>query len=231
MAGFEKVQLVGSDGTTILGPGGTIDFRVKMYALDSGGNSVPVNVSDIVGVTGGGTSGNALEIQGSNDVGALPIVTSIPLVRVATEITRAASPASYVLGSQAGALITLPGVGRVNAGTGYVTFLRLATNLNLAGVFRVYLWNVSPTVPADGSQFALLYADDSPAGKLIGYSDLTIAGDGTGSDSAYGFDPYIRWPFVCAAGQTSLFATIVSRGAYASVASQKFSVGIAVEQN
>lgn len=175
-----------------------------------------------------------LAVALANPVAGGPSASVVPssiTFRQAIEITRPAGAVTYSAGAMVGSLITIPNCGRIVAGTGYVTVVRLATDQALAGVFRVYIWNTAPTVPADNAPFALLYADISPVGKLVGWTDITVAPEGVGSNSAYGFDAFLRWPFVCAAGSQNLHGTIVARGSYAALTAQKFSLGLGLAQD
>lgn len=152
--------------------------------------------------------------------------------RISFEVTRGAGTTAYAVGAVVGGLFTLPNAAAIAAGTGFVDEVRLSTNnavLTNAN-FRVWVFEVAPTVPADQAQFPLLYAALTPA-RFVGYTDLSLVTEGTGSDAATGMDAALRWPFVCAAGSQNLYAVVTARGAYVPAASQKFTLALGVERN
>lgn len=191
------------------------DGKIGVAGLDNNNN-----------LTLGGGSGSA----GSGGSATSPLIVSSLIARLSTEVTRPAGTLTYAAGQAVASLVTLVGAGRAVGGSGYVTLVRLGTNNPLSGVFRVYILSAAPTVAADAAQFNLMYVDTGSPGKIVGWTDISVAPEGSGGDSAWGFDAFVRWPYVCGAAVSDLYAQIVARGSYAATASQKFTVGIGVEK-
>src|SRR5262245_58894389 len=87
---------------------------------------------------------------GGGGTAAAPSVSVGLTTRLSGEISRPAGALTYAASQMVGSLVTIPNVGRVAAGTGYVVMVRLSTQQAIPGTFRVYVWNQSPAVvPAD----------------------------------------------------------------------------------
>lgn len=126
--------------------------------------------------------------------------------------------------------MSLASVVAANAGTGYITAVMLQKSTVTAtnAAFRVWLWNATPTLVNDNAAYTLLWADRA---KLIGYVDLVLRSEGSGSDTAVGLDDSRRIPFTCAVADTHLFATLTAEAAYAPGNAENFLLSVTVERN
>jgi hypothetical protein len=189
--------------------------------------TIPVTNPD-GSLVGGGSGGGASE----NHLGEVGGKT----IRTTVEFTRTTGTTGYHANDAvlpaAGGIVEIPNVGRINAGSGYITEIRCSTNLkSVTPRFRIHLFNASNlTISADGAVWQDLYADIA---KRVGYYDmpaLSTAADATNSDMSRSMDTSMRLPFVCVAG-TSLYYAIETLDAFTPSDSEKFSISLYVEQN
>lgn len=161
------------------------------------------------------------------------------LLRVSAEFTRPADTTAYTAGdvvsdsTSASTLITLSNAVRVNAGSGYIVRASLTTDRkSITPRFRVHLFNATgATVSADNAAYREVYAD---ASRRLGYFDLPAMltpADTANSDMSRSLDNSIRFPFVAAAGTTSLFALLETLDAFTPASGQKFLLTLVVDCN
>lgn len=154
----------------------------------------------------------------------------------AASFTRPADTAAYAVGdlvansTTAGSVVPLAlAAARVNAGTGLVRRVRLATSrtgLTGAEQFRVHLFKTAPTCTnGDNGAFAV----NGIAAVHLGFADVTLTqgftdgSKGVGAPST-GSDIL----FDAAAGSQSIHALIEARSAYTPAASETFTVALEV---
>jgi hypothetical protein len=150
--------------------------------------------------------------------------------RISVEITNTTGTTAYAANDVVGTLTQMPSFARVNAGMGYITELRLATNKkSITPRFRVHFFNASnPTVAADNAQYEDVYAD---VGKRMGYIDLPNMTSAAGTVStnmsraiASGGSTGIPKPFVCAAGTSSVWVLMETLDAFTPGSAELFTI-------
>jgi len=148
------------------------------------------------------------------------------------EITRPANTTTYntnaVVNSTVAAIGTFGEVTDVFGGSGWITRLKLqkSTNVTTAASFRIHLFHTAPTAIADNSPYTLLYENKD---KRIGYVDVTLETEGTGSDSAWKAVFGTNIPFVCASDSKSLYWVLEAKAAYTPGNAEKFYCEIVVD--
>lgn len=165
-------------------------------------------------------------------VGGDTVAVSATFARPANTTAYAANDEVSNNATQASAApMTFAGCARVNAGSGYVTKVRLFTDNKTVtnGTFRLWLFNATPTMVGDNAAYALLYAERA---AHVGYVDLTLqTEDGTASTGAQAIDATVRIPFVCAAASTALYGILLAKGAYTPASGQNLYVELTLERN
>ena len=188
--------------------------------------TIPVTNPD-GSLVGGGSGGGASE----NHLGEVGGKTT----NVIVEFTRTTGTDAYAANDTVlpatPALVEIPNVGRITGGSGYITEIRLSTNLkSITPRFRIHLFNASnPTISADNANWQDKYAD---VAKRVGYYDmpaLNTAADASNSDMSRTMDATMRLPFICVG--TSLWYAIETLDAFTPSDSEKFSILLYVEQN
>jgi hypothetical protein len=199
-------------------------------------NGVPDNVKQSIiayllcQLSGGGVPGSG---------SGLTTPTDAQLVRgsmavVSATFTRPNDTNAYsandTVGPTVAAVMTFANVGRVVAGTGYITNVRLvkSTNVTSNATFRFWLYQTAPAAIADNAPFTLLYANRA---IRLGYVDLPCTTEGAGSDSASCFLANVNLKFACAAGSRDLYGVLETKQAYAPGALENFWVEITADQN
>lgn len=156
---------------------------------------------------------------------------------VAASFTRPGDTNAYAISdavsdsTSAPTVITFTAVGRVNAGSGYITTARLVKNgaTTTNANFRLYLYSVAPTPVNDNAAFPLLWANRT---GRIGYIDFSsMSTEGAGSDSAQALATATALEFVCASGTTNLFGVLVAKAAYAPASAEQFHITLGVDRN
>lgn len=125
-------------------------------------------------------------------------------------------------------LIEIPNIARVAGGSFLITGISLYTDLkNISPDFRVRLYNASDaSIPVDNDLTTLLYANRS---KFIGYVDLDTminGGDTVNSTSSFAQKQGNLLTGVCASGQTSIWALLVTKTAFTPASGQKFTLKV-----
>lgn len=174
--------------------------------------------------------------------GALFKPTVRRVVSTATFV-RPADTTAYTAGDVVGPVTTpavqkLTGVGRANGGTGKIVDLKIICDLATItnGTFRVHFFNATLTPAADNAVFAGLQLNGA---NYLGYVDPPIlVADAAGSLSGMteqnaGIGPTKGLPlqFVCASGDTALYAVIIALAAYTPSSSENFRLTIIAEQD
>lgn len=152
---------------------------------------------------------------------------------ISAEFTRPNNVTTYAIFDVVGdgAVMTFQNAGRSVGGNGYITNIRVvknsASNAILA-VFRLWLYGSAPTPIADNSPFTLLYANRA---KQLGYIDLAMSTEGTGSDACGAFQANINLKFQCEAASRDLYGVLEARLAYIPQLQEKFWVELTLDQN
>ena len=162
------------------------------------------------------------------------------------EFTRPGDTTAYAAGDVIGpvttpAVITFPNAALENGGVGRVDNCLIAnsTVTVAASGLALHLYNTSITPIADNAQFTLLYANRaSYQGTILltTVPTLSASGYGTGTDSKVWLSSqaltsasqYDGW-YKCADTSTSLYGVLTAREAYATAASEQFSIRLTVE--
>ena len=175
-----------------------------------------------------------LYLQYVNTLNSITLVQTMAVVGV--EITRPNDSFAYGANDSVNTstsvptMITFAGLARIIGGTGYITNVRMikstatVTNAN----FRLWLYNQAITPVNDNAPFTLLYAN---AAKRLGYVDLVMTTEGTGSDSASCFLANVNMKFDTQANSTSIFGLLETKAAYAPGAQEKFYIELTADQN
>jgi hypothetical protein len=223
------------------------------------GDTADVQLMKRVGVTGAEGSKTVFDMSygsGVSDAGTQRFVlaTDVPVpagenhlgsfggtkVTITTSFTREANANPYtagdVISSAATTLvpsITLAGLARVNAGTGYIVGAKVAFNVkSVVPRLRVYLYTVNTAVVGgDNLPQVMLYADYS---KLMGFFDLPAMftpADTTNSTASFTQDMTIRVPFACATATTTLYATLVALDAVTLTSGSAVTISLIAEQD
>jgi hypothetical protein len=163
--------------------------------------------------------------------------------RVVATFTRPSDTTAYTAGDVVGPITTpavqqLSGAGRGNGATGRVVGAILETNLATVtnGTFRVHLFNATFTPEADNAAFASLHANRA---AYQGYFDFNIlVADSSSAAAAVAqlrnatdIDNGIPLDFICASGDSSLYAVIVALGAYTPASAQVIRLSLLIEQD
>ena len=148
-------------------------------------------------------------------------------VQIGAEFARPADTNPYAIGDGVNNSVTVPapliftGACPVNGGSGSVISVQLSkSGPSVASAsFRLYLFNVSPTMVNDNAAYNILYSERV---GFQGYVDLVLEAEGTGA---------FKWQscaisFQCAAADTRLFGLLVAKGAYTPISGETFYVEI-----
>jgi hypothetical protein len=138
------------------------------------------------------------------------------------------------------ALQTLSGCARANGGSGKILAVTLQTGLATVtlGTFDIYFFNTIWTPQADNAAETGIYA--LGGAYLQGFVTLPILVTESASAAAAvsridekfgGGDDGIPMNFVCADGDTALYALIIATAAYVPASAQTFRLSIVVEQD
>jgi hypothetical protein len=131
-------------------------------------------------------------------------------------------------------VVTFSGMARVNGGGGYIVKARLLTNRSTdTEQFRMHLYNVAPSGIADNAQMPLLWTNRA---NRIGFLDFpALSTEGTGSDSSYALlapgNTNFPLPFVCAAGNSSLYAIFETTTSFTPASGQSFYIELTADVN
>lgn len=158
------------------------------------------------------------------------------LVTSAVSLTRPADTTAYAAkdavsnSTSAPSVLTFAGAGRVNAGTGYITALRMMTDQSAnVAQFRLHLYAIAPTAINDNAAQTLLYANRD---KRVGYIDIgPLATEGSGSDAASGLNADLRLPFKCDTADTNLYGLLETLSVFTPASAQSFYLSLVVDQN
>ncbi len=138
---------------------------------------------------------------------------------------------AYTSGGAITRLGRLASIGRVNGGSGYITKVRLVTDLKTeVSAYRVWFYGTQPSVIADNSPFTLLWANRT---KRMGYVDLPALSteDATNSTCAAQQNIIDRMAFVCGASSRDLYYQVEVLSAPTPTSAQGFYLEVAAELN
>jgi len=163
--------------------------------------------------------------------------------RLAASFTRPSNTTAYAAGDVVGpvttaAVQTLSSAGRFNGGSGRIVAATLETNNATVtnGTFRVHIFNASFTPESDNAAFAGQHTNRA---AYQGYFDFNIlVADSASAEGAIAqlrpatdVDNGLPLEFVCASGNTALYAVIVALGAYTPASGQVFYLTVVAEQD
>ena len=165
----------------------------------------------------------------------MPVRPNSPTI--SQEFTRPADTNAYAAldvistSTTAPALITFTGVGRFVGANGYLTRLKIQTNLvSVTPRLRLHLYRVAPTAINDNAPFSgPLHADRA---KYIGYLDSgALAQEGTGADSTYAENISDRLQFDCDPADVNLYGILETLDAFTPGNAEVFRIELGVERN
>lgn len=168
-------------------------------------------------------------------------VTQRRRVRAQATFVRPSNTTAYAANDVVGpvttaAMQTLAAVAPGNGGSGRIVDVMLtvdeATVTN--GTFRVLFFNAIHTPAADNAAFATLQANVAAFQGLCDLPVLALAGEGASSRNSgkvITAEPTLPIPFVCASGDTGLYAVILATAAYVPKSAGNFQLSIIVEQD
>jgi hypothetical protein len=181
--------------------------------------------------------------------GSQPLVVRQNRKIVMAAVTRPANTTAYAISDAVGdgTVITFPGCGRVNGGSGLIKSISMIDSANQTtnGLYNFYLFDTIFTPDADNAPFT---PTDAEMATLIGVwemrgatpGDATVGAGGNliyqgqreGGDSAGAAIVIPNEPvFVCGPNSTSLFGALVARNTYTPVSAEVFTFRLHVEQD
>jgi hypothetical protein len=162
-------------------------------------------------------------------VGSTLVISAVTLTRPADTTAYAAKDA-VSNSTSSPSVLTFSSVGRVNAGTGYITGARLTTDQSTnVAQYRLHLYAIAPTAINDNAAQTLLWADRT---KRVGYIDIgPIVTEGSGSDAASGLNIDIRLPYKCDTSDTNLYGLLETLTAFTPASAQNFYISLSIDQN
>lgn len=130
------------------------------------------------------------------------------------------------------AVLSFPGVARVNGGSGLIIGARHVKQSTVAAQFRLWLYRVTPTPVNDDAAQPLLWANRASRIGSIDFSHSAASG-GSDSTSAYGIFPGAAGPlpFAADAAETTLFGLLQTTAGYVAPASEGHLIELSVTQN
>lgn len=188
-----------------------------------------------------GADPNGLPIPIKADTTGRALLAGASFLASAT-ITRPADTTAYaakdVISTGAGAILTFPGMGRVNGGSGLILRARLMTSqkTNVAQC-RLHLFHTAPTAIADNSPYLLLYANAANRVGMIDFPAMTTE-DATNSTAASAMRPSSDgnslppnlW-YQCAAGDTALYGILETLTAFTPASAQTYFIELGGAQD
>lgn len=175
-------------------------------------------------------------IEGLMTDGALVTVAAAALVQQTQTLTLPGSGGTYAAKDEVsdnatgGSATPLhwTNIAAANAGTGYLVKAQIeaSTAVVANATFRLWLFNAAPTMYGNDSPYQLDAADQA---KRIGYVDVTLVTEGTGSDGAYAVDDGLRLAFKTGAASRDLYGILVAEAAYVWAAAQTFKITLTAE--
>lgn len=164
-------------------------------------------------------------------VGGKIVVASATFTRQANTTAYAAN--QVVSNSAAGTVMMALAVGRVNGGSGYITGIRVSTNLkSITPRLRVHLFNDNTaTVSADLAAWQEKYADI--AKRIFPYDMPAMAtgADTTNSDMSRATDSTMRIPFVCGGATQNIYAVFETLDIFTPSSAEQFTLTLSADQN
>lgn len=166
------------------------------------------------------------------EVGGRLKTVSVEFIRPA-DTTPAYTAGDAVSNSTTATTLMAFDIARVAGGSGYITKIRLSTNLkSISPRFRLHFFNAAdPTIAADNAPYKEVYADNA---KRLGWYDLpamTTAADTTNSDCSRAVDMTARIPYICAAGSTVIYAGLETLDGFTQASAQKFNLTLNADNN
>jgi hypothetical protein len=163
------------------------------------------------------------------EVGGKLVPSAVTFARPADTTAYAAKDA-VSNSTSAPTVLTFAGAGRVNAGTGYVTGMRLMTDQSTnVAQYRLHLYSIAPTAINDNAAQTLLWANRT---KRVGYIDIgPLTTEGSGSDAASGLNVDIRLPYKCDTADTNLYGLLETLTAFTPASAQNFYLTLSLDLN
>lgn len=162
-------------------------------------------------------------------------------VRAQATFTRATNTTTYTANDVVGpvttpAMQTLAGCAAFNGGSGKIVDVILAVDepTVTAGTFRVLFYNAIHTPAADNAAFDSFYANADEYQGSCDLPTLVLNGEGAvsrNSGRVQTAETTLPIPFVCASGDTGLYAVIVATGAYVPKSGGLVRLSVVVEQD
>lgn len=165
------------------------------------------------------------------------VVVGGNMVRVSATFTRPADTAPYVAkdvvadATSAAVVRTFTDAARTNGWAGYIVGARgISDQKTMTARLRLHLFHTAPTAIQDNAPFTLLFSN---AANRIGVVDLPAMAteDPTNSTAAMAVNFTDRIPFVCAAGDRSIYAMVETLDAFTPASGQQFFFELVIDQS
>lgn len=162
---------------------------------------------------------------------------------VSVEITRPANATAYIANDVVSGTTTatIPSTFAISTTAklqqrglglgGYIVGARLKTDQESnTARFRVHLWNANtPTLPADNAAFNRLYADNAKCIGSFSLAAMTSPASVAGASDSAIEDFTLRIPFVGAADDPNIYATLETLDGFTPTSGQKFTLTLLAE--
>ena len=168
------------------------------------------------------------------------VTASAKVAVITSELIRPSNTTAYSTNTvvsnstTAATVITFSNMAKVANGSGLITKAKLTTNQSAnVGTFKLFLYNVSPTMINDAAAFTLLYADRSKRIGSIVFNALST--EGSGSDCASNLltpgNGNLPLEFSCVNGDVNLYGILETVSGFTPTSGQLLSIELTVEQN
>lgn len=136
------------------------------------------------------------------------------LIRVQASFTRPGDASPYAANdavansTSAPAALSFPAIARIEGGSGYLVGAEVShEKAAVTPRLRLHLFNTAPTPYNDNAALAMTYAVVAAA-SYLGFIDFDAMTTLAGTDYSKAQNATVRLPFVCAAGNKTLYALL-----------------------
>lgn len=163
------------------------------------------------------------------------LITAPALAAVAVTFTRPADTTAYAAQDAVSDSTSAPTVrafaamAKANGGAGQIVKARMMTDQSsFAARLRLHIFHTAPTAINDNAQQTLLWGNRA---IRVGQVDFPAAGtEGSGSTGASASVVALHLPFICDAGDTSLYGLLETLDAFTPASGQQFYLELTAEQ-
>jgi hypothetical protein len=144
--------------------------------------------------------------KGYSALGSFGTDTVVPTGNPVLTVAGAYSPNDYV--GTSGAATELTGCAAQNGGTGWIVSSILHDGDLQSALMELWIFNAAPTPPTDNAAWSISDADNAKVVAVIPFNSYYASALNSCAPGA----PIAARAFKCAAGSTSLWACLVTRG-------------------